>query len=192
MSSKKLIANDLRIGSVVEHGGKLWDVLKREHIKPGKGGAYVQIEMKEISGETKLDIRFRSDQNVFVAHLDEEEYSFLFADKENITLMSLADCEQLVVPKKVFGEKHVFLQENIMVKLLKHGEKIVSASVPDSVVLKVVETDPYIKGQTAAASFKSAVMENGIRIMVPPFIKVGDKLVISTSDSMYVERYKEN
>ncbi|MBQ4875370.1 MAG: elongation factor P [Rickettsiaceae bacterium H1] len=186
----KIIANEIRVGNILEHKNGLWEVLKVVHTKPGKGGAYIQVEMKEIIKNTKLNERFRSSENVEKAVLDEEEYQYLYSDGEFITLMNQSTYEQFSVKKSLLGEKLAYLSDGIVVKALSHNEQIIRIKFPKHMVFVVAETEVSIKGQTATASYKPAKLENGLSIMVPPFISVGDKVVVNTEDDSYVEREK--
>jgi elongation factor P len=187
--SEKIAANDIRVGNVLEFKGKLYSVLKRVHIKPGKGGAFIQAEMKSTDG-TKLNHRFRSEETVEKAFIQEDDCQYLFHDNDNnITLMNLSDYSQLDVEVKLCEALVPFLTEGLIVKLQKHDGKIISVNPPETVKLEVEETEPYIKGQTAAASYKPAYLNKGLlKVMVPAFIKVGYKISIKTEDCTYIER----
>lgn len=186
--TEKIAANDIKIGNVLEFKGKLFSVSKREHVKPGKGGAFIQAEMKSADG-TKLNHRFRSDEIVIKAFIQEDDCQYLFGSNDAITLMNLSDYTQLDVDKKLCENLIPFLTEGLIVKLQKHDGKIISVNPPENVVLEVEETEPYIKGQTITSSYKPAYLNNGLlKVMVPPFIKVGDKISIKTEDCSYIER----
>ena len=186
----KINANSIRPGNVLEYNKKLWVVMKISHTQPGKGGAYIQVVMKDLDGKTKLNERFRSSEDVERAHLDESEYQFLFTDGEKLTLMDLTTYEQVEVDKELAGESFAFLKDEMMIKVVSYEGKHIAVELPEEVVLEVVEADAVVKGQTAASSNKPAVLENGVRVMVPPFIGVGDKVVVKTADGAYVERAK--
>ena len=187
----KTNANNVRIGNVIEHQKKLWRVVKSEHVKPGKGGAFCQMELKELTVGTKLNERFRSTEDLEVVRLDQTTYQYLYEEGENIVLMDPATYEQKTIAKSLLGDQAVYLQDgmNITVESSEHG--IIGATLPDQVILEVVEAEAVVKGQTAASSNKPALMENGVRVMVPPFISVGDRLVIRTLDGEYIERAKD-
>lgn len=186
----KINANSIRPGNVIEHKNRLWSVAKIAHTQPGKGGAYIQVEMKCLKDGTKLNERFRSSEDVTKAHLDEKEYQYLFMDDHNLTLMDMESFEQIHVSKDLVGEPIAFLQDGMMITVLSHQGNAVSVELPELVTLEVKEADAVVKGQTAASSNKPAVLENDVRIMVPPFVGAGDKVVVRTSDATYVERAK--
>lgn len=187
--SQKILGNDIRVGNVLEHRNTLYQVLKREHVKPGKGGAFVNVEMKSIDSSSKVNHRFRSDEVVFKAFLEEDGYQYLFDEGGRIILMHLSTYEQLSVDSSLLSGVKEYLTGGIVVKLLKHGEKIVGVRLEDSLVYTVEETEPYIKGQTVTSSYKPAIVNRGLlRVMVPPFIKVGDQIVVRTEDGTYIER----
>jgi elongation factor P len=186
----KISANELRIGMLIEHNGKLWTVCKLQHVKPGKGGAYMQTEMKEVRTGTKLNERFRSDESLEKVRLDEEECQLLFKEGDLFTFMNMATFDQLQISKDIIGEAACFLQDNMIVKISAYEGEIIGVVLPDVVVMEVVEADAVVKGQTATASYKPAILENGVRILVPPHIESGTKIVVNTSDASYVERAK--
>jgi elongation factor P len=187
----KINANSIRPGNVLDYNGKLWVVTKTEHTKPGKGGAYMQVEMKDIKGGTKLNERFRSAEDVERATLEEKEYQYLYKDGDNLTLMDQDSYEQVFVPAELVGEPIAFLKDEMMIKVVSHEGKPIGVELPETVVLEIVEADAVVKGQTAASSYKPAILENGARVMVPPFIEVGTRIVVRTADASYVERSKE-
>ena len=186
----KINANELKIGMLIEHNGKLWTVQKCQHVKPGKGGAFLQVEMKEIKSGTKLNERFRSEVTLEKVRLDEEECQMLFKEGDTFTFMNMATFDQIQVPEDVIGEAARFLQDNMIVKISMYEGEIIGVILPDTIVMEVVEAEAVVKAQTAASSYKPAVLENGVRIMVPPFIEAGTKIVVNTSDITYVERAK--
>jgi len=186
----KIDANSIRVGNLLEYEGKLWLVQKTMHTQPGKGGAYMQVEMKDIINGTKNNIRFRSSETIEKVRLDQKEFQFLYEDGNELTLMDKESYEQIILSKDLVGEKIAFLKENMDIQVEFYGEKPISLALPETVVLSVSECEAVVKGQTAASSYKPAIMENGVRVMVPPFIEVGDKLVIRTEDSEYLERAK--
>lgn len=187
--SQKILGNDIRVGNVLEYKNSLYQVLKREHVKPGKGGAFVNVEMKSIDGASKVNHRFRSDEVVFKAFLEEDECHYLFKEGDAIVLMSLSTYEQFSVDADLFVDVDKYLKEEVVVKLLRHGDKIVGVKVQDNLAYTVEETEPYIKGQTVTSSYKPAILNGGLlKVMVPPFIKVGDQIVVKTEDGTYVGR----
>ena len=188
----KINANSIRPGNVLEHKNKLWVVVKISHTQPGKGGAYIQVEMKDIKVGTKLNERFRSSEDVERAVLDEAEYQFLYADGDNLTLMNVTTYDQIHVSRELVGDPIAFLKDEMMITVVSYEGSPIAVELPEEVVLKVVEADAVVKGQTAASSNKPAVMENGVRVMVPPFIGVADSLRVKTADASYVERAKNS
>ncbi|AHX11143.1 translation elongation factor P [Neorickettsia helminthoeca str. Oregon] len=187
--SQKILGNDIKVGNILEHKNGLYYVLKREHVKPGKGGAFVNVEMKSIDGATKLNHRFRSEEVVFKAFIDEEEYQYLFSEAKSVILMNLSNYEQISIDASLFEGVSKYLKEDVCVKLLKHNEKVVGVRLKDNLVYTVEETEPYIKGQTITSSYKPATLNGGLlKVMVPPFIKIGDQVVVKTEDGTYVER----
>jgi len=186
----KISANELRIGALIEHKGKLWRACKLQHVKPGKGGAFVQAELKEIKNGTKLNERFRSDENLERVSLNEEEYQLLFRDGDVFTFMNCQTFDQIQINKDVIGDPVCFLQDDMIVKITSYEGEIIGVMLPDTVVMEIVEADAVVKGQTATASYKPAVLENGVRILVPPHIDAGTKVVVNTNDGTYVEKAK--
>lgn len=186
----KISANSIRIGNIIEHNGNLYSVMKKSHTQPGKGGAYIQLELRDIRSGTKLNERLRSSEDVEKAHLDQENYQFLYMDDSFITLMDLNTYEQTQINRELVGDADVYLQDGMEVSVESYEGSAVSVTLPETVVLEVTETEAVVKGQTAASSYKPAVLENGVRVMVPPFIETGTKIVVRTSDSEYMERAK--
>ena len=187
----KMSANSIRAGNVLMHNDRLYIVSKTpEHTKPGKGGAFVQVEMKDVKTGNKLNERFSSTENVERVRLDQKDFQFLYFEGDKIVLMDLESFEQIEVPEDFVGEKKAYLQDGMTVKLEMHETDPINIALPETVVLAISETEPVVKGQTAASSYKPAVMENGIRVMVPPFVNSDDKIVVRTDDNSYVERAK--
>ena len=186
----KISANELRIGALIEHKGKLWTACKLQHVKPGKGGAFVQAELKEIKNGTKLNERFRSDETLEKVSLNEEKYQLLFRDGDVFTFMNSGTFEQIQVGKDVIGEPARFLQDDMVVTITSYEGEIIGVMLPDTVVMEIVEAEAVVKGQTASASYKPAILENGVRILVPPHIDAGTKVVVNTNDGTYVEKAK--
>ena len=186
----KILGNEIKPGMIIEHKDNLWSVLKTQHVKPGKGGAFNQVELKGIKKGTKLNERFRSSDTVERAILDEKKFSFLYEDENNCHFMDQTNFEQIQINKKLIGEKSKLLKENMEVNLQFHEEEPLSVDLPSSVELKIETTDAAIKGQTASSSYKPATLENGIKIMVPPFINADDKIVLDTRTLEYIKKVK--
>ncbi len=177
---------------VIEHQGSLWRAVKIQHTQPGKGGAYLQVELKDIRTGTKLNERFRSSETVERARLDQKEHQFLYADGAMLTFMDNETFDQITLDKDLLGEDQIpFLQDNMTVTIESHEGNPIGVQLPDTVSLAVTEADAVIKGQTASSSYKPAMLENGIRCMVPPHIEAGTRIVVNTSDGSYVERAKD-
>lgn len=187
----KINANSVRLGTVLEHNNRLYVVVKNpEHTQPGKGGAYVQLEMKDVKTGTKLNERFSSSDSIEKVRLDEKNYQFLYFEDDNLTLMDNETFEQIFVNKSILGNQLPFLQDGMNLRLEMYNEEVITASVPEKITSVVDQTEPVIKGQTATSSFKPAILENGVRVMVPPFVNAGDKIIVRTTDSTYIERAK--
>ncbi|MCY3827956.1 MAG: elongation factor P [Rhodospirillaceae bacterium] len=186
----RINGNAIRPGNIIEHNGRLWRVAKTQHTQPGKGGAYLQAEMKDIRDGTKLNERFRASESVEKVRLDEAQFQFLFADGDEVTFMETETYEQITLNRELLGEPAVFLQDGMTVTVQSYEGSPIGVELPDSVVMEVVEADAVVKGQTASSSYKPAVLENGERIMVPPHIEAGTKIVVATADGSYMERAK--
>lgn len=184
----KISAFEIRPGNLLEHNGKLWRVSKIQHVKPGKGGAFMQVEMKDISAGTKLNERFRSEDKVVKAHVEARQMQYLYQDGDNLVFMDNASYEQTMIPLSDLEDQIGFLLPNTDVTATFHEERPVGLELPANVVLEVVETEAAIKGQTASGSGKPAKLETGLMVTVPTFIGVGDKLKINTGTGEYVER----
>ncbi len=187
----KINGNSIRPGNIIEHQGRLWRAIKTQHTQPGKGGAYLQVELKDIRDGTKLNERFRSSETVEKVRLDEHNYQFLFASGDDFTLMDNETYEQITLHIDFIGEPAVFLQEGMMVAVQSYEGSPISVQLPETVTMRVVEADAVVKGQTASSSYKPAKIENGVRVMVPPHIGIGVRIVVNTADSTYVERAKD-
>jgi elongation factor P len=187
----KINAVSIRPGNVLEHNSKLWVVTKTMHTKPGKGGAFMQVEMKDIRAGTKLNERFRSAEDVERVSLESQEYQYLYTEGEFLTLMDQTSYEQVQVPAELVGEPIVFLKDEMMINVVSYEGKAIAVELPEEVTLEVTEADGVIKGQTATSSYKPAVLSNGARVLVPPFIEVGTRIVVKTADGSYVERAKD-
>ena len=186
----KILGNEIKPGMIIEHKDDLWTVLKAQHVKPGKGGAFNQVELKSIKKETKLNERFRSSDNVERAVLDEKKFSFLYEDEKSCHFMDQTNFEQIVISKSLLGEKNKLLKENMEVNIHFYEDQALSVDLPTSVELTIESTDAAIKRQTASSSYKPATLENGINIMVPPFINSGDKIILDTRTLEYIKKIK--
>lgn len=187
----KISGNAIRPGNIIQHKNRLWVAVKTQHTQPGKGGAYLQVELKDIRDGTKLNERFRSSESVERVRLDEKEYQFLYEEGDAITVMDLETFDQIHLPKDILGDSVAFLKDGMMLTIISHEGETVGAELPESVIMEIVEAEPVVKGQTASSSYKPAMLENGVRIMVPPHIGIGTKVVVNTADGTYVERAKE-
>jgi len=188
----KIDGNAIRPGMVIEHQGRLWRAVKIAHTQPGKGGAYLQVELKDIRDGTKLNERFRSSEKVERVRLEQIEYQYLFSDGDMHTFMNGESFEQIALSTEAVGESAVpFLQDgmNVMIETFE-GEPL-GVELPQHVTLEVVEADAVVKGQTASSSYKPAVLENGVKVLVPPHIEAGTRIVVDTRDVSYVERAKD-
>ncbi len=186
----KINGNAIRPGNVIEHKNRLWRAVKTQHTQPGKGGAYLQVELKDIRDGTKLNERFRASEDVERVRLDQKNYQYLFADGDMLTFMDNDTYEQVSLNKEMVGEPVAFLQEGMTVSIESFEEEPISVMLPDNVTMEITEADPVVKGQTASSSYKPAMLENGSRIMVPPHIESGTRVVVNTADATYVERAK--
>lgn len=186
----KLNANSVKPGHVIEHQNRLWRVVRTQHTMPGKGGAFIQMELKDVKGGTKLNERFRSSEAVEKAHLDTKDYQYLYMEGDMLALMDNETYEQIHINKELVGDQVVYLQDGMVLTVELHEGSPVGVALPEQVVLTVTEAEPVVKGQTAASSNKPAVLENGVRVMVPTFIAIGDKVVVRTEDGAYLERAK--
>jgi len=184
----KVAGNEVRPGMVIEHNGQLWSVVKTQSVKPGKGGAYNQVELKNIVNGSKLNERFRSAEMVEEAQLERRDFQFLYANDDMLTFMDTRTYDQIELAADFVGDRARFLQDGMKVMVQMHEGRPIGISLPQQVVLEVVEADPVTKGQTAASSYKSATLENGLRTQVPPFIEAGTKVIVSTDDGSYVKR----
>ena len=173
---------------VIEHNGQLWSVVKTQSVKPGKGGAYNQVELKNIINGSKLNERFRSAEMVEEAQLERRDFQFLYASGDMLTFMDTRTYDQIELAADFVGDRVQFLQDGMKVIVQMHEGRPIGISLPQQVVLRIVEADPVTKGQTAASSYKNATLENGMRTQVPPFIEAGTKVIVSTDDGSYVKR----
>ena len=186
----KILGNEIKSGMIIEHNNDLWSVLKTQHVKPGKGGAFNQVELKSVKKRIKLNERFRSNDSVVRAILNEKKFNFLYEDENNCHFMDQANFEQIEINKSILGEKNKLLKENMEVVVQFYEDQALSVDLPTHIELKIEVTDVAIKGQTASSSYKPATLENGIKITVPPFINSGDKIILNTRTLEYVKKVK--
>ncbi len=187
----KISANSIRTGNILVYKNDLWVVSKQpEHTQPGKGGAYVQVEMKNLKTDTKRNERFSASDHLEKAELEQKDYQFLYFEDTNVVLMDNQTFEQISVSKAILDEKLPFLTENMNVKVEFYNEKPLSIELPATVILEIIETDPVIKAATATASYKPATLANGVKVKVPQYLEIGEKIVVKTEDLTYVERAK--
>ena len=184
----KINAGEIRVGMLLEYKNDLWQVLKTQHVKPGKGGAFAQVEMKSINKNTKLNERFRSSETVEKASLDEIKYNFLYEDENNYFFIDPISFEQIEMEKKIVGEKGKLLTENLKVLISFYNEKPMSVDLPNQVTCKIDVTEAALKGQTVSSSYKPAVLTNGLSVQVPPFVESGDEIIVDTRNLEYVKK----
>lgn len=184
----KISANEMKPGMIIEHKNDYWTVLKTQHVKPGKGGAFNQVELKSVIKGTKLNERFRSSENIEKAEVDEKKFNFLYSDENNCHFMDNKNFEQISISKSIIGEKNKLLKENLEVTITFMEEKAISVNLPNNIECKIETTDAVVKGQTAASSYKPAKLDNGINITVPPFIESGEKIILDTRTLEYVKK----
>lgn len=187
----KVDANTMRAGQVFEHNNKLYVVQKSQLVSPGKGGAFVQVVMKDVRTGAKLEEKFRSGEMVERVRLDDTEMQYLFSEGDMFTFMNQETFEQIIIPRETIGEPAIFLQESMVCTVQSYEGQPLSVTLPATVTLKIVEADPVVKGQTASSSYKPAKLENGARIMVPPHVDSGIRVVVKTEDGSYLERAKD-
>jgi elongation factor P len=186
--SMKINGNEIRPGNVIQHNGGLWAAVKTNAVKPGKGGAFNQVELKNLIDGTKLNERFRANETVERVRLEQKDFQFLYAQDDMLVFMDTESYEQLELQAEFVGDRSAFLQDGMMVTVELFEEKAIGVRLPDQVTLEIAEADPVVKGQTAASSYKPAVLENGVRILVPPFISSGEKVIVDTNELTYVRR----
>ena len=184
----KITGNEISPGTLINYDGGLWIAVKTQKVKPGKGGAYNQVELKNVTSGTKLNQRFRSDEAVDEAILDKKDFQFLFASGDMLTFMDMETYDQIELASDFVGEQAQFLQDGMKTLVQLYDGKPIGIKLPVQVTLTVAEADPVLKGGTAAPSYKSAVLENGMKIQVPPFIGAGEKIIVATEDGSYVRR----
>ena len=184
----KLYASEIRVGMLIEYKDDLWQVLKTQHVKPGKGGAFAQVEMKSVNKNTKLNERFRSSESVEKASLDETKFNYLYEDETDYYFMDPKSYEQINIKKETVGEKGKMLTENLEVNISFYNEKPLTVELPNQVTCTIETTDVALKGQTVSSSYKPAVLDNGVNIQVPPFIERGDKIIVDTRTMEYIKK----
>ncbi|MBS1300793.1 elongation factor P [Loktanella sp. SALINAS62] len=184
----KINGNEIRPGHVLDHENGLWAAVKVDHVKPGKGGAFAQVELKNLRDGRKLNERFRSADKVEQVRLEQKDQQFLFEADDMLTFMDSETYDQIALPADILGDRRPFLQDGMVVKIEYYGEEALNVTLPLRVTCKVVETEPVVKGQTAANSFKPAILDNGVRVMIPPFVGTDEDIVVNTELMEYVER----
>ncbi|MDB4846241.1 elongation factor P [Candidatus Pelagibacter sp.] len=184
----KIYASEIRVGMLIEYKDDLWQVLKTQHVKPGKGGAFAQVEMKNVNKNTKLNERFRSNESVEKASLDEIKFNYLYDDESDYYFMDPRSFDQINIKKIIVGEKGKLLTENLEVSISFYNEKPLSVELPNQVTCKIATTDVALKGQTVSSSYKPATLDNGMNIQVPPFIESEDKIIVDTRTMEYIKK----
>lgn len=184
----KINGNEIRPGNVLEHEGGLWSAVKVDHVKPGKGGAFAQVELRNLRNGSKLNERFRSADKVERVRLEQKDQQFLYETDGMLVFMDTETFEQIELPADILGDRRPFLQDGMTVVIEYYEAEALNATLPQKVVCKVVETEPVVKGQTAANSFKPAILDNGIKVTVPPFVGQGEDIVVNTETFEYMER----
>jgi elongation factor P len=184
----KIYASEIRVGMLIEYKNDLWQVLKTQHVKPGKGGAFAQVEMKSVNKNTKLNERFRSSESVEKASLDETKFNYLYGDETDYYFMDPKSYEQINIKKETIGEKGKMLTENLEVNISFYNEKPLAVELPNQVTCTIDTTDVALKGQTVSSSYKPATLDNGVNIQVPPFIVSGDKIIVDTRTMEYIKK----
>jgi len=187
----KVNANTLRSGNVIEYNGKLYVILKNEIMTPGKGASVAQVEMRDIRSGAKDNVRFKTQESVERVRLEQDDYQYLYAEGDDLHFMHQETYEQVTINKEIVGDPAAFLQEGMIVEIETFEDEALGVKLPDTVVVEIVEAEPVVKGQTATTSYKPAIGDNGVKIMVPPFIEAGTKVVVKTEDGSYVERSKD-
>ena len=184
----KINAGEIRVGMLLEYKNDLWQVLKTQHVKPGKGGAFAQVEMKSVGKNTKLNERFRSSETVEKASLEETKFNYLYDDENNYFFMDPKSFEQIELKKDIIGEKGKLMTENLEVSVSFYNESPISVELPNQVICKIETTDVALKGQTVSSSYKPATLDNGLNIQVPPFIDSGDEVIVDTRTLEYIKK----
>ncbi len=184
----KISGVDIRPGNIIEYEGGIWRAVKIQHTQPGKGGAYMQVEMKNLIDGRKTNVRFRSAETVERVRLDTKDFQFLYHDGDSVVFMDMDSYEQVSLPEDLIGEPAAFLQDGMDVVMELYNERPISVQLPDQIEATIVEADAVVKGQTASSSYKPAVLDNGVRVMVPPHISAGTKIVVDVYEKTYVRR----
>ncbi len=184
----KINGNEIRVGNVVQHQDSLWVAVKTNAVKPGKGPAYAQVELKNLLDGRKLNERFRSSETVERVRLEQRDYTYLYAEGDMLVFMDAETYEQTNIPADMIGERKAFLQDGMQVKVESHEGRSIGVTLPEHVTLEITETEPTIKGQTASSSYKPSTVDNGLRIMVPQYTGVGDKIIVNTESLEFVKR----
>ena len=184
----KINANEIRVGMLLEYKDDLWQVLKTQHVKPGKGGAFAQVEMKSVNKNTKLNERFRSSETIEKASLDETNFNYLYEDDDKYYFMNPKSFDQIEIKKNIVGDKGKLLTENLEVLISFYNENPISVDLPNQVNCKIESTDVALKGQTVSSSYKPAILDNGLSIQVPPFIEAGDNVIVDTRNLEYIKK----
>ena len=184
----KINGNEIRPGNVIQHQESIWVAVKTQAVKPGKGGAFNQVELKNLIDGRKLNERFRADTTVERVRLEQKDFQYLYAEGESLVFMDLDTYEQINIETDFVGERAAFLQDGMTVTLELHEGRPIGITLPQHVTLEITEAEPVVKGQTAASSYKPAMLENGVRVMVPPFISAGERIVVDTGELTYVKR----
>ena len=184
----KINASEIRVGMLLEYKNELWQVLKTQHVKPGKGGAFVQVEMKSVNKNTKLNERFRSNETIEKASLEEINFNYSYEDENNFYFMDPKSYEQIQINKDLIGQKGKLLSENLEVTINFYNDKPIMVDLPNQVKCEVISTDVALKGQTVSSSYKPAVLNNGLNIQVPPFIESGDEIFVDTRNLEYIKK----
>ena len=184
----KVNGNQVFPGNIIEYKNSLWSVIKAQAVKPGKGGAFNQVELKSIIGNTKLNERFRSDDSIELVRIESYEFQYLYSNDGKVVIMNKDNFEQIELDEEFIGERKSYLQDGMNVQIELYEEKPIGIIFPKQLTLKIKDTEPTIKGQTASSSYKPAILENDLRVMVPPFVSVGDSIIVDTNDSSYIKR----
>tara|TARA_B100000287_G_scaffold429811_2_gene483842 strand:- start:44 stop:604 length:561 start_codon:yes stop_codon:yes gene_type:complete len=184
----KISGNEIRVGMLIEHKNDLWQVMKTQHVKPGKGGAFAQVEMKSVNKNTKLNERFRSSDTVEKASLDEIKFNFLYEDESDYYFINQKSFEQINIKKNIIGDKGKMLTENLEVNISFYNDTPITVDLPNQISCKIESTDVALKGQTVSSSYKPAILSNGLNIQVPPFIESGDTIIVDTRTIEYIKK----
>jgi elongation factor P len=184
----KINGNEIKPGNVIQHQDTIWSAVKVDHVKPGKGGAFAQVEFKNLLDGRKLNERFRASETVERIRLEQNDYQYLYTDGDHLVFMDTETYDQVSIATDFLGERAAFLQDGMMVLVESHEDKPIGVKLPQQVTLEITETEPHIKGQTASSSYKPALLSNGLKCMVPPFITVGENIIVDTTEIIYVKR----